>query len=572
MRTNVPSLLLLAFLGCGAVRVRAQAPGPQPIRAVHGMVAAREGHAARVGVEILRRGGNAVDAAVAVGLALAVTHPSAGNLGGGGFMVIRMANGSSVAIDYREVAPALARRDLYLDGAGNVIPDASTVGYRAVGVPGTVSGLALAQQKHGVLKWRDVVEPARRLAEQGFPVSFSLSASLRGDAVLGRFSESRRVFLKNGAFFAPGETLRQPDLAQTLRRLQEAGPREFYEGETARRIADDMKASGGLITLDDLKRYKAVERSVLRGTYRGYEVVTMPPPSSGGVALLEMLNLLEPQDVAGIGFNSVQSNHLLIEVMRRAFADRSAFMGDPDFVKVPVQGLTSKRYAAEVAKTIDRDKATPSARTGAGKPQAHESEQTTHYSVVDAAGNAVSNTYTLNGSYGSGVTARGTGVLLNNEMDDFTSKPGVPNQFGLIQGEANAIAPFKRPLSSMTPTILVKNNKPFLVIGSPGGPTIITTVLQVLLNVVDHGMNLREAVGAPRLHHQWLPDAINVEAYKMSKDMIEVLQGRGHVFGPKAGKAGNYWGDAQGVMIDPATGLRLGASDPRSQDGLAAGY
>lgn len=546
---------------------RSQARAPEPVRGQKVMVASASEHATRAGLEILRKGGNAVDAAVAVGLALAVTYPIAGNLGGGGFMVVRTADGKSVAIDYREIAPAKAGRDLYLDASGKVIPEASTTGYLASGVPGTVAGLSLAQERYGKLKWRDVVEPARRLAADGFPVSDTLARTLR-ESKLERFPESRRVFLRNGNFYREGEVFRQPDLAATLKRLQQKGPREFYEGRTAELIAEDMRAHQGLITRDDLKAYRPVVREPIRGTYRGYEIVTMPPPSSGGVALIEMLNMLERYDVGALGYNSSRKYHLFTEVMRRAFADRAEYMGDPAFVKLPVAGLTSKRYAADLARGIDLTRATPSAQVKAGRPAAYESPQTTHFSVVDAEGNAVSNTYTLNLNYGSGVTVKGAGFLLNNEMDDFTSKPGVPNAFGLIQGEANAIAPGKRPLSSMTPSLVLKDGKLFLVVGSPGGPTIINTVLQVITNVVDHGMNARQAVSAPRLHHQWLPDAIQVEPYGLSADVAEALRAKGHQIADNP----RYMGDAEVIMIDPATGVRLGASDPRSPDGLAAGY
>ena len=547
--------------------VRSQARAPEPVRGQKVMVASASEHATRAGLAVLRKGGNAVDAAVAVGLALAVTYPIAGNLGGGGFMVVRTAAGKTVAIDYRETAPAKSRRDLYLDASGQVIPNASTTGYLAPGVPGTVAGLSLALERYGTLKWRDVVEPARRLAAEGFPVSYTLARTLR-ESKLDRFPESKRVFLRGGNLYREGETLRQPELAETLKRLEERGPREFYEGRTAELIAADMQANRGLITREDLKAYRPVVRGPIRGSYRGCEIVTMPPPSSGGVALIEMLNMLEGYDVGALGHNSSRKYHLFTEVMRRAFADRAEFMGDPGFVKMPIAGLTSKRYAANLVKGIDLSKATPSTQVKAGKPAPYESPQTTHFSVVDAQGNAVSNTYTLNTAYGSGVTVRGVGVLLNNEMDDFTSKPGVPNAFGLIQGEANAIAPGKRPLSSMTPSLVLKDGKLFLVVGSPGGPTIINTVLQVIVNVVDHGMNVRQAVTEPRIHHQWLPDAIQTEPYGLSTDVAEALRAKGHHLADKPG----YMGDAQVIMIDPKSGVRLGASDPRSPDGLAAGF
>jgi gamma-glutamyltranspeptidase/glutathione hydrolase len=531
------------------------------------MVASSSEPATRVGAEILKRGGNAVDAAVAVALTLAVTYPSAGNLGGGGFMLVRMADGRSVAIDYRETAPAAARRDLYLDSAGKIIPEASTVGHRAAGVPGTVAGMALALRRYGTMKWAEVVRPARRLAENGFPVGYGLARSLRAERVLARFPESRRIFQQDGLYYAEGETFRQPELARTLRRLEERGPQEFYEGETARLLAAEMKAGGGLITPEDLKGYRPVERVPLKGTYRGYEILTMPPPSSGGIALLQMLRMLEPHDLRALGHNSAPRYHLLIEVMRRAFADRAEFLGDPDHVRVPVAGLLAPEYLAERARSIRPDRATPSSEIGHGRPAGAESTQTTHFTVVDVHGNAVSNTYTLNGSYGSGVTVRGAGFLLNNEMDDFTSKPGEPNQFGLIQSERNAIAPGKRPLSSMTPTIVLRDGKLSFVLGSPGGPTIINTVLQVILNVVDHRMNLAQAVHAPRIHHQWLPDEVRHEPFGLAPEVAAALREKGHRLAARPA----YLGDVQAVMIEPATGTLLGASDPRSPDGLAAG-
>jgi gamma-glutamyltranspeptidase / glutathione hydrolase len=569
--------LLAAALAAGCVGLparpgRSQAEGfPAPVRARRSMVASASGPASDVGAEVMRGGGNAVDAAVAVGLALAVTFPSAGNLGGGGFMVLRMADGRATAIDFREMAPARASRDMYVGPDGKLIPEASLVGYRAPGVPGTVAGLSLALERYGTRKWADVVAPARKLAQEGFVVTHAVSQSLRRAEVLSRFPESRRIFQRDGRPFEEGERFKQPDLAATLLRIQQRGPREFYEGKTADLLAADMQANGGLITREDLRAYRAVERKPVRGTYRGHELITMPPPSSGGIALLEMLNILEHVDTAalrGLGYNSSARYHLLIETMRRAFADRAEFLGDPDFVKVPVTGLTSKAYAAGLFRAIDRSRATPSTAVKHGEPAPHESPETTHYSVVDEAGNAVAVTYTLNTSYGSGVTVRGAGFLLNNEMDDFAAKPGEPNVFGLIQGERNAIAPRKRPLSSMTPTLVLKDGKLLFAIGSPGGPTIINTVLQVVSNVVDHQMNLMQAIAAPRIHHQWLPDVVRHEPLGLSRDVLEALRARGHRLTDQP----SYIGDAQGVMIEPGTGTRLGASDPRNPDGRSAGY
>lgn len=540
-----------------------------PVRARSGMVASSNEVASKVGVEILKRGGNAVDAAVAVGLALAVTFPQAGNLGGGGFMVIHLADGRSTTIDYREVAPAKAQRNMYLDSQGNPIPEASTVGYLSSGVPGTVAGLALALQKYGTMKWSDIIEPARRLATDGFVISPWLSDTLRNNGkLLERFNESRRIFLKDGKYYDEGEIFKQPELAKTLDRLKKEGPREFYEGRTAQLIVKDMKANGGMITFQDLRDYKPIERLPLKGTYRGYEILTMSPPSSGGVALLEMLNVLENYDIAAMGDQSSEKYHVLIETMRRAFADRAEFMGDPDFVKVPITGLISKSYAAEIKKSIDISKATPSDKIGHGTPPINESKETTHYTVVDAKGNAVSNTYTLNGWFGSGATVSGAGFLLNNEMDDFAVKPGAPNAYGLVQGENNAIAAGKRPLSSMTPTIVLKEGKLFLTVGSPGGPTIINQMVQVIINTIDHGMNIQEAINAPRLHQQWLPDVIFYEPFAISKDVLTALKAKGHTFFDRA----SYLGDVQAIMIDLKTGERLGGSDPRGQEGRACGY
>ncbi len=540
----------------------------QPVRARNGMVATVNDIASRVGVEVMQRGGNAIDAAVAVGLALTVTWPSAGNIGGGGFMMIRRADGRTEIIDYRERAPLAATRDMYLDPQGNVIDHASTVGYRAVGVPGSVAGFALALERHGKLKWADTVEPARRLAAEGFVVNYATALSIEKSAgLLSKFPESKRIYLRDGNQFKEGEQFIQPELAATLTRLKEKGPREFYEGETARLIVEDMKANGGLITAEDLKQYEPTIRQPLKGAYRGYEILTMPPPSSGGTALIEMLNMLERYNVGELGHNSSDEIHLLTEVMRRAFADRATYLGDADFVKVPVEGLISKDYAAEIAKTIKFDRATPSGEVRAGSPVGYESPETTHFTVVDSEGNVVSNTYTLNNSYGSGVTTPGTGILLNNEMDDFTSKPGEPNMYGLLQSENNSIAPRKRPLSAMTPTIVLKDGKVYFAVGSPGGPTIINTVLQVIINILDYGMNIQQAIDAPRVHHQWMPDSIRWEPFGLNDDTRRALESRGHSFADKPG----YMGDAEGIMIEPDTGMRLGASDPRL-GGVSIGY
>jgi gamma-glutamyltranspeptidase/glutathione hydrolase len=532
------------------------------------MVASTDEIASQVGIEIMKRGGNAIDAAVAVGLALAVTWPSAGNLGGGGFMMIRRKDGATEIVDYRERAPLAATRDMYLDEQGNVRKRASRQGHKAIGVPGTVSGLALALERHGTLKWADVVEPARKLAADGFQVSYHLARSLSGSKkLLKRFDESQRIFLRSRNFYSEGDRFTQPDLAATLTRLKTKGPREFYEGETARLIVKEMQSGGGLITPEDLKQYEPNIRKPLVGKYRGYEILTMPPPSSGGTALIEMLNVLSNYDLAQMGHNSSEHLHLLIETMRRAFADRAAFLGDTDFVDVPIEGLISAEYARQLTSTIDLRKATPSQQVREGNAVAYESPETTHFTVVDSEGNVVANTYTLNNSYGSGVTAFGTGILLNNEMDDFTSKPGVPNAYGLIQSENNAIAPRKRPLSAMTPTIVLKDGQLYFAIGSPGGPTIINTVLQVIMNIIDFRMNIKQAIEAPRIHHQWMPDEVRWEPGGLNADTYSSLLKRGHLFAARP----RFMGDAEGIMIDPATGTRLGASDPRL-GGRPVGY
>ncbi len=527
------------------------------------MVVTAEAHATGVGVKVLAEGGNAVDAAVAVGFALAVTHPRAGNLGGGGFMLIRLADGTSTFFDFRERAPAKADRDMYLDASGEVT-EKSFVGYRAVGVPGTVRGLAEALRQYGTRPWSELVGPAEELARAGFAVSDELARDLAENERLRRFPESKRVFQGDGKPLEVGETFRQPDLAGTLARLRAKGPDEFYEGRTARLIGEDMARNGGLITLADLKAYKIVERRPLAGTYRGYGILSAPPPSSGGAGIVQMLNMLEGSGFAGEGAGSASAIHYMAEVMRRFFADRAEFFGDTDFVDVPVRGLVEKKYALERRASIDRDRATPSARISAGGPAAAESRETTHYSIVDKAGNAVAVTYTLNGSFGSGVTARGTGVLLNNEMDDFTAKPGAPNHFGLLQSEKNAIEPGKRPLSAMTPTIVTRDGKPFLVVGAAGGPRIISVVLQVITNVIDFEMNLQQAVDFPRFHHQWMPDELRMEDHGFSPDTVGLLRERGHKV----------------VFLEPIARLMaiqvdgewlLGAADARSE-GLAAGY
>lgn len=552
---RLAALLLLAAVAHAATRA--------PVRARHAMVATRETHATAAGVAVLKAGGNAVDAAVAVGLALAVTHPSAGNLGGGGFMLVRFADGRATFLDFRERAPERASRDMYLDGAGKPTGE-SVVGYRAAGVPGTVAGLALAHRKWGRKPWADLVTPAVELAARGFPVSYRLSQSLGGATakLLGRFPESRRIFLRNARPFEPGERLVQPDLARTLERIRQSGAKDFYQGETARLLAADMEKHGGLVTLADLKNYQPVERKPLEGAYRGYGIATAPPPSSGGVGILQMLGVLEGSGYEKSGAGSAASVHFLAETMRRYFADRAEYLGDPDFVKVPVAALLDKRYTARLRASIG-ERATPSAQVKAGNLAPYESSETTHYSIVDSEGNAVAVTYTLNNSFGCGATATGLGFLLNDEMDDFSAKPGAPNYYGLVQGEANAIAPRKRPLSSMTPTIVTKGGGLFLVLGSPGGPTIINTVLEVLVNVLDFGMNVQQATDWPRFHHQWLPDELRLER-GFSPDTVKLLEARGHPVRWVASQ-----GEVAAILWD---GQWLqGAADSRSE-GTAEGF
>ena len=547
--------------------------GREPVRARHGIVASTNEVASRVGVEIMKRGGNAVDAAIAVAFALAVTHPAAGNLGGGGFMMIRLKDGQTTAIDYREMAPGAAHRDIYLDKNGNLIEGegGSLVGYRAAGVPGTVRGMELALKKYGSgkLSWSQLVEPARQLAAKGFTVTYSLARSLHSSReYLEQYAETKRIYLKGGQFYKEGELFRQPELAATFERLQRVGPNEFYEGETARLIVADMKRNNGLMTMEDLRGYVAKERTPVRGNYRGHDVISMPPPSSGGAVLIQMLNILEGFDLQKLEANSSDRYHLMAEAMRRAFADRAEYMGDSDFVKVPIPGLIDKAYAKTLRATINTERASTSTEVRAGRPAGYESEDTTHFTVVDAEGNAVANTYTLNNSYGSAAVAKGTGILLNDEMDDFAAKPGTPNLYGLIQGERNAVAPKKRPLSAMTPTIVLrKDGSLWFTAGSPGGPTIINTVLCIITNVIDYEMNIQQAIDFPRIHHQWLPDELVGEPFGLSGDTQKALTARGH----KLAKL-RHLGDAEGIMIEEKTGKRLGATDPRRSDGQAIGY
>ncbi|QFT29702.1 Gamma-glutamyltranspeptidase precursor [Labrenzia sp. THAF82] len=539
------------------------------VTAQSGMVASQEAVATQVGVDILKQGGNAVDAAIATGFALAVTLPRAGNLGGGGFMMIHMsASDETKALDYREKAPAAAFKDMFLGDDGEPDKDKSRYSGLAVGVPGTVAGFAEAFDKHGSgnLSWADLVAPAIKLADEGITVTPSLSGALAARVErLTKDPATAEIFYKAGGVpYLPGETLVQSDLANTLRTIADKGAEGFYKGETAERIAAKVQQAGGGMTVDDLAGYEPVWRDAVTGTYRGYEVASMPPPSSGGVHIVEILNMLEAFPIAEFGPNSADTIHVMAEAMRRAYADRSKYLGDPDYVDVPVKGLTSPAYAAELVKTIDLEVATPSEQIKPADPLPYESNETTHFSVVDKDGNAVSNTYTLNFSYGVGMTADGTGVLLNNELDDFSAKPGVPNAYGLIGGTANAVEGGKRPLSSMSPTLVFKDGTFFLATGSPGGSRIITTTLQIIMNIVDHKMSIAEATAAPRVHNQWLPDEIRIEE-GLSPDTIKLLEAKGHKVEVK-----NAMGSTQSIM--KVGDVLAGASDPRRPGALTAGY
>jgi gamma-glutamyltranspeptidase / glutathione hydrolase len=570
---------------CVAVQA-AYAQGLEPVHDPKAMAVSVHPEAARVGAEIMRHGGNAVDAAVAMGFVLAVVHPSAGNIGGGGFMLLRKVSGELHFLDFREKAPKAATRDMYLDKQGNVIPKASQFGYKAIGVPGSVAGLVYAQQHWGKLPLRTVMQPAIRLAREGVRLTYeeahsmhyernSQTMQLEDRQLLG---DAKRIFQRNGRFYDQGEIFRQPELAHTLERIA-LNPRDFYKGALAREIAAAVESGGGLITAEDLAAYEVKERQPVKGTYRGYEVISAPPPSSGGITMLETLNILEGYNLSKLGNRSADSIHLATEAFRRAFFDRAELLGDSDFSQIPVAQLIDKKYAAGWRNSMDLMRASDSReirrpagfgdldRRAALAPYiGRESNNTTHYSVVDPQGNAVAVTTTLNDSFGAGVTAGKLGFLLNDEMDDFTSKPGVPNGYGLIQGEANAIAPGKRPLSAMAPTIVLKDGKLFMVLGSPGGPRIITTVANILMGVVDFGLDIQQAVNAPRFHHQWEPDEIYMENEGFSPDTIKLLQARGHKI-----KEEPYWSEGECIQVDPKTGELLGAPDGRSS-GKAVGF
>jgi len=546
----------------------------EPVRTRHAMVVTVHHLATDAGVSLLKAGGNAVDAAVAVGFALAVVYPYAGNLGGGGFLLLHEHTGKNTFIDYREKAPLAATANMYLDAQGNIIPNASIVGYRAIGVPGSVAGLVYAEKKYGRLKLAQVMAPAIHLADEGWVLTDEEAASLH-DKVMTGFPESRRIFQRDGDFYKAGERFRQPELAETLRKIAK-NPDGFYHGAMAKQIADAIRQGGGLISAEDMARYTVKEREPVTGTYHGYDIVSSPPPSSGGIALLEMLNILDGYQLRPLGDRTAPEMHLVIEAFRRAYMDRSNYLGDPDYVKIPVEQLVSRAYGGAWRKSIDANHASTSAslaRPDGFLPAAptmtdvrQEAADTTHYSVMDAKGNAVAVTTTLNGAYGSGVTVPGLGFLLNDEMDDFASKQGVPNMFGLIQGPANAIAPGKRPLSSMVPTIVLKDGKVAMVLGSPGGARIITTVANIFLSVADEGLNIQQAVDAPRFHHQYLPDMVFMEP-GFPSTTLDGLKAMGYSV-----RMGGHWSDGECIAVDPKTGELEGGQDHRHHVGEAAGY
>ncbi len=570
-RSSIAVLLVSVFLALAPTQAASQTM-LEPVRGKHAMVASQHELASQIGVDIMRKGGNAVDAAIAVGIALAVVYPEAGNIGGGGFMLIRTKDGGTNALDYREMAPAAAHRDLYVNEKGELIrgEGGSTIGYRASGVPGTLAGFDYAHKKYGSgkIKWNELVEPARKLAEDGFILSNRLAnLAIAYKEHLEKYPDSKRIFLNNGNHYREGDLFKQPDLAETLQRIAREGAAEFYTGLTARMIAEDMKANNGLITLADLKNYRVRERSPVRGLYRGHEIISMSPPSSGGIGMMQVLGMLEPFDLKAMGHNSAEKYHLYTEASRRAFADRAEYMADPDFADVPVSGLLDRDYISARRRTIDLKKATPSKEVRFGMPTGTEGGDTTHYTVVDPEGTVVSNTYTINDLYGSRVTIKGTGVLMNDEMDDFSARPGVPNLFGLIQGERNKVEGGKRPLSSMTPTIVLrKDGSVWFAVGARGGPRIISAVIQTVINVIDYEMHIQQAIDTPRIHHQWLPDEIFHEPFGLSPDTMTVLQAKGHILGARPVNLAS----ATGIMIGE-DGTRFGAIDSRS-DGAAIGY
>ncbi len=539
-----------------------------PVEARNGMVVTSHTLATEVALKVLTNGGNAIDAAVTAGFALAVTQPRSGNIGGGGFMLISSQEKKEVtAIDYREKAPAGASRDMFLGSDGNVDQNLSRYSRAAAGVPGTVAGLALALEKYGTITLAESLAPAIQLAEKGFVVTPRFSKGVKSkQKILFKHAAGKKKFTKpDGRFYEPGDIYVQSDLARTLKRIAQNGTKAFYEGETAQMIVSEMQKGNGLITLDDLKKYKPKIRKPVQGSYRGYDIYSMSPPSSGGAHIIQILNILEKYPIGNLGHNSAKTIHLMAEAMKRAYADRSKYLGDSDFVNVPLKGITSKKYADSLRASIDPSFASNSQEILPGNPVGYESNETTHFSIVDKFGNAVANTYTINFSYGSGIVVEGAGFLLNNEMDDFSAKPGVPNAYGLIGGEANKIEPHKRMLSSMSPTIVLKDGKNFLVAGSPGGSRIITTTLQVVMNVIDHRLNVQAAVNAPRIHHQWLPDEIRIEE-GISSDTVRLLEGMGHTVNEKSSM-----GAIQSIMI-AEDGTMFGGADPRRSTSAAMGF
>lgn len=563
----VLALLLGVMIPVHASQAIIEGERSHPVEARNGMVSTSHHAATRVALEVLEKGGNAIDAAVTAGFVLAVTQPRSGNIGGGGFMLVSSEkSGEVVAIDYREKAPKAAHEELFQDKSGEVVKERSRFSHLSVGVPGTVAGLILALERYGTISLPEALAPAIRLAEEGFAIPARFSNGLKEKkSLLQKWESGRRLFYKpDGGYYEPGDRFKQPELAKTLRRISEQGVKGFYQGETAQLIVDDMKRHGGLITLDDLRDYQPKIREPVQGNYRGYDVYCMSPPSSGGAHIIQILNVLEGYPIGRYGHNSAATIHLMAEAMKRAYADRSEYLGDSDFVRVPLAGITSKGYARKLRESIDPFVATPSSEIRPGDPMPYESGETTHFSVVDRYGNAVSNTYTINFSYGSGIAVPGAGFILNNEMDDFSAKPGVPNAYGLLGGIANRIEPEKRMLSSMSPTIVKKDGKNFLVTGSPGGSRIITTTLQVIMNIIDHGMNIQSAVNAPRIHHQWLPDEIRLEQ-GVSIDTVNILQNMGHEVVQKSSM-----GAIQSIMI--IDGIFYGAADPRRSTASAMGY
>jgi len=571
--TAVPIFLLLICFDLAAKSqpILAGKDVALPVWAEHGMVVSVESRATDVGVEILKQGGNAVDAAVAVGYALAVTYPRAGNIGGGGFMMIRLAKTDShrskiVAIDYREMAPSLADKDMFLNKKGQVIAGQSLFHGKSSGVPGSVMGMELALKKYGSMSLAQVIQPAIVLAEKGITVTYDLAHSIKSlEKRLKKWPSSEKIFFhKDGSAFKPGEILFQKDLANTFKIIANKGSAGFYQGETANQIVKSVAKAGGIISSKDLANYKALVRQPVSTNYRGYQVYSMPPPSSGGIHLVQLLNILENADRSALGHNTAASIHQMTEAMKYVYADRSEYLGDSDFYPVPQKALTSKAYARSIFNKISADKIIPSEQIKPGQLAPYESDQTTHYSVIDQWGNMVATTTTLNFSFGSGLVAEGTGVLMNNEMDDFSAKPGVANAYGLLGGKANAIAAGKRPLSAMTPTLVLKDGQPFLATGSPGGSRIITTTLQIILNVIDHQMNIMEATIASRVHHQWFPDEIRIEK-GLNQDTVNLLKAMGHPVVLKSAM-----GSTQSILVDKRG--YWGAADPRSRDAKAAGY